>query len=269
MTKESQTSVENTTGSQSPLFGTKKCFIAAPIGANGSEDRRRSDLVKRYIIDEAVQPLGYTTVRADEIDKSGEITTQIVSDLIEADLLIADLTGQNANVFYELAIRHSFRKPYIQIIEDGDELPFDVRAFRTVFVNHRDLESAAEAREAIKRMIQDIESGGDVQSPVTHAVNRQQLETSKDPGGKELAQIGEIVERIDLRMRKLESPSSRRDFREHRIINEFMQILDKVVVKKHSLMFDDLDGLKSIANMNKDPELHNFVKHLEEHALPF
>ena len=108
-------------GSQSTLFATKKCFIASPIGAAGSDERHRSNLVKKYIIDEAVNPLGYKTVRADEIDKSGEITTQIVSDLIDADLLIADLTGQNANVFYELAIRHSFRKPYIQIVEQGEE----------------------------------------------------------------------------------------------------------------------------------------------------
>src|SRR5690349_10032057 len=94
-------------GHQGTLIGSKVCFIASPIGAAGSDARRRSDLVKRYIIDEALKPLGYETRRADDIDKSGEITTQIVADLIEADLLVADLTGHNANVFYELAIRHS------------------------------------------------------------------------------------------------------------------------------------------------------------------
>lgn len=271
MTVELNSNAEAAEDGQSALFSAKKCFIASPIGANGSAERKRSDLVKTYIIDEAVCALGYETVRADEIDKSGEITTQIVSDLIEADLLIADLTGQNANVFYELAIRHSFRKPYIQIIEEGDDLPFDIRAFRTVFVNHKDLRSAAEAKETLKRMIKEIEAGGDVQSPVTHAVTRQQLETSKDPGGKELAQIGEVVERIETRMRRLEHGDSyrRREAKDRRITTELMNLLDVVVVKRRSLGLAEIETLQELSKTTNDPMLNDFVNHLSEHVAPF
>lgn len=252
---------------QTTLFRQKRCFIASPIGASGSEDRRRSDLVKTYIIDEALHPLGYETIRADEIDKSGEITTQIVADLIEADLLIADLTGHNANVFYELAIRHSFRKPYIQLIEEGEDLPFDVRAYRTVFVNHRDLESAAKAREMLANMVRDIESGADVQSPVTHAVNRQTLETSTDPRGQELAQIGQMVERIDLRLRKMETPGSRpRSGRDIAIRRRLIDLFEMAYARVE-IPWEAVAELRKISD--GEPALNKLLDRLEGDIPPF
>ncbi|MGW5267758.1 hypothetical protein ACWEQ4_03840 [Rhodococcus sp. NPDC003994] len=250
------------------LFGTKKCFVASPIGAAGSDERKRSDLVKKYVIDEALNPLGYETVRADEIEKSGEITTQIVSDLIEADLLIADLTGQNANVFYELAIRHSFRKPYIQIIEMGDELPFDVRAFRTVFLDHKDLESAAKAKETMQNMVREIEGGGDVQSPVTFAVNRQQLEHSQDPGGRELAQISEVVERIEARLRNVDAHQYGRSAAEHFIVrDELMRLLELAIAAPRVLNIDDLSLLKRLGQTDK--QIYQLYRAIEPHVVPF
>ncbi len=251
------------------LFGAKVCFIASPIGATGSDSRRRSDLVKRYIIDEALIPLGYETRRADEIDKSGEITTQIVGDLIEADLLIADLTGHNANVFYELAIRHSFRKPYVQLIEDGEDIPFDVRAYRTIFVNHKDLESAAKAKETLQNMVKDIEGGAPIQSPVTHAVNRQQLEQSTDPRGQELAQIGEAVERIDLRLRKMENPFERgpSKTRDSTIRRTLIEMLELVYFEKREIEWEAVSKLRQITD--GDPALRRFVARLEDMTPPF
>lgn len=176
--------------------GTKRCFIVCPIGKDGSDERKRSDKIKRHIIDKALRPLGYETVRADLVDKSGSITTQIVSDLISADLVIADLTGHNPNVFYELAIRHAFAKPYIQLIEEGEVIPFDVSAYRTVMVDHRDLDSAEKALETIQNMVRDIEDGDPVESPVVHAVNRQALGQSSNPEKQELAQLGESMDEL-------------------------------------------------------------------------
>lgn len=271
MTESSALPSEKFPGGQDVLFDAKKCFIAAPIGSAESEVRRRSDLVRKYIIDEALQPLGYETVRSDDIEKAGEITTQIVSDLIEADLVIADLTGQNANVFYELAIRHSFRKPYIQIVEKGEELPFDVRAFRTVFVDHKDLESAALARRSLHEMIKDIEDGGDVQSPVTHAVTRQQLESSQDPGGKELAQVAEVVERIEARMRRLESDDKqiRRGNLERQAVFVLMSLLEDAIVKKKLITGTDFDELDTLSRSMPDLKLQNFVKYMKDNVVPF
>lgn len=227
------------------LFGIKRCFIVCPIGKDGSDERKRSDKIKRHIIDKALEPLGYETVRADLVDKSGSITTQIVSDLIAADLVIADLTGHNPNVFYELAIRHAFAKPYIQLIEDGEDIPFDVSSYRTVMVDHRDLDSADAARLMIQNMVRDIEEGGPVESPVVHAVNRQALGQSSNPEKQELAQIGETMDELRREVRTLgartRSGMELQTHAEHNALRTFIQHLSET----NRLNYNDLSILRS------------------------
>jgi len=57
---------------------------------------------------------------------------QVYERLVSADLVIADLSGGNPNVFYELAVRHMTRKPFVQLLIKGEALPFDVAPERTV-----------------------------------------------------------------------------------------------------------------------------------------
>ncbi|MFC9790866.1 hypothetical protein [Rhodococcus sp. NPDC127528] len=198
-----QTDNGNSEG-QAALIGEKRCFIVCPIGPDGSDVRKRSNQIKTHIIDEALRHHSYTSVRADAIDKSGNISNQIVTELIEADLVIADLTGHNPNVFYELAIRHSFAKPYIQLMQVGQDIPFDVINYRTIFVDHQDLDSAASARQQIIDMIGQIErdqrEGKAVDTPVGQAVNLQTLGQSSDPEQREIAQLSKSVDamRVDL-----------------------------------------------------------------------
>ena len=56
----------------------KDCFVICPIGADGSEIRRRSDQLLDYVIRPVVEKLGYKAIRADEIAKPGSITPQII-----------------------------------------------------------------------------------------------------------------------------------------------------------------------------------------------
>lgn len=81
----------------------KICFVIAPIGEEGSDIRRRSDQVFKHIIAPAAKDCGYETIRADKISEPGIITSQVILHLVEDALVIADLTGRNPNVFYELA----------------------------------------------------------------------------------------------------------------------------------------------------------------------
>jgi|GEM_PF-1477730 len=146
----------------------KQCFVISPIGAPDSEIRKRSDQVLKHIIKPAVESCGYEAVRADEIAKPGMITKQILKRVAEAPLIIADLTGGNPNVFYELAIRHALQKPLIQIIEKGEKLPFDIAETRTIFYDHRDLEDADVARKEIVKCIEAIERDpSPIETPIT------------------------------------------------------------------------------------------------------
>jgi hypothetical protein len=61
------------------------------------------------IVAPAAEACGYDTIRADQIAKPGIITSQVIQHLLDDPLVVADLTGWNPNVFYELAIRHAIR----------------------------------------------------------------------------------------------------------------------------------------------------------------
>lgn len=136
------------------------CFVIAPIGEPESPTRRRSDQVMRHIIRPVVEPRGYDAVRADDIDKPGIITTQVLNHVVDSELVIADLTDRNPNVFYELAIRHAISKPFVQIIKKGEALPFDVAGTRTVFVDLQDLDNVADSIEKIGSQIDSLERAG-------------------------------------------------------------------------------------------------------------
>ena len=98
----------------------KTCFVISPIGNKGSAIRTRSDDVLNYIISPVLETLGFAPpIRSDLIEEPGIITDQIVGHLIKDDLVIADLTEHNANVFYELAVRHMTKKPVIHIARDA------------------------------------------------------------------------------------------------------------------------------------------------------
>ncbi len=169
---------------------TKTCFVIAPIGAEGSADRLRSDQVLKHIIGPSAMECGYESVRADQISEPGLITSQVIQHIVDDPLVIADLTGRNPNVFYELALRHAIKKPVVQIIHATETIPFDVAASRTVHVDHRDLDSVARAKEEIVRQIRSVEKNpDDVDTPISVAVKLQSLRKSDNPLEKSYAEI--------------------------------------------------------------------------------
>lgn len=83
------------------------------------------------VFEPACEAFGLTPVRADKISEAGDIPDQIFTYLHSADVVIADLTGGNPNVMYELGLRHTRDKITIQIGEH-ERLPFDVTTIRTI-----------------------------------------------------------------------------------------------------------------------------------------
>jgi len=122
----------------------------------------------------AAKDCGYDTTRADQISEPGIITSQVIQHVVDDPLVIADLTGRNPNVFYELAIRHAIKKPVVQIIHGAEPIPFDVAASRTIHFDRHDLDSAAKAREEKVRQIRSAEKNPkDVDTPITVALKLQ------------------------------------------------------------------------------------------------
>lgn len=148
------------------------CFVIAPIGEPNSDTRMRSDLVRDYIIAPALDQLGYQPPkRAEAIATPGTITTHIVEYLRDAPLVIADLTGHNPNVFYELGIRHLFGGPTVPIIDAHERPPFDVSALRAILVDHRNRGALEKGRDDLIASIQEMKGPhGLSDNPVSRAL---------------------------------------------------------------------------------------------------
>jgi hypothetical protein len=94
--------------------------------------------------------LGLTVIRADNFFAAHSIISDVWNAINQAQILIADCTGRNPNVFYELGIAHTLGKPVILIAQSVDDIPFDIRHIRTILYTFtprgmRDFESAVEA----------------------------------------------------------------------------------------------------------------------------
>jgi hypothetical protein len=82
------------------------------------------------LIKPALEDAGYEVSRADSLLDQQSIMRDIVQGIANADLIIADLSIVNANVFYELGLCHGLGKPTVLIAQSMDEVPFDLRSYR-------------------------------------------------------------------------------------------------------------------------------------------
>ncbi|MEM7483260.1 MAG: hypothetical protein AAF481_19000 [Acidobacteriota bacterium] len=188
------------------MTDTKPCFVIAPIGDSESSIRKRSDQVLKHIIRPAVEECGYSAVRADEIDRPGLITSQVIQRVVSDPLVIADLTDRNPNVFYELAIRHAIRKPLVQIIKKGERIPFDVANQRTVQVDHHDLDSVDAARKEIVAQVKSLEADPtELETPISVSLDLQMLRQSEDPEERSLAELVSVLTEVRSGLAKVEA----------------------------------------------------------------
>lgn len=190
----------------------KLCFVISPIGDPDSDTRKRSDQILRHVVRPAAISCGYKAVRADEIDKPGMITSQVIQHVVNDALVVADLTERNPNVFYELAIRHALRKPLVQIIHKGESIPFDVAGTRTIYVDHKDLDSVEAAKNEIVEQIKALEKdSSDIETPISVSLDLQLLRQSEKPEERSLADLVAAV--VDLRasLSKVESRIGTKD----------------------------------------------------------
>jgi len=137
------------------------------------------------------------------------ITTKIIDHIINAKLVIADLSGHNPNVFYELALRHATNKPVIQLLEEGQKLPFDVTGISTIFYNLNDLKSFKKTEEQLKNaIISSLKPDATIVSPVAVAIIIDDIingEKSKDALTiQSLLEISKKIDNMESRMCRTE-----------------------------------------------------------------
>ena len=111
------------------------CFILMPFGTKANADGSMIDFDRVYqdLITPAVRDAELEPIRADQEVTGGIIHKPMFERLILCPFAVADLTTANANVYYELGVRHAFKpSTTVQIIAEGSRLPFDVQMLRTI-----------------------------------------------------------------------------------------------------------------------------------------
>lgn len=131
----------------------KTCFVVSPIGETDGEIRSNADKLFKYIISPVCESCGFEPVRVDQINDSDSITQTIIDKLLSSELVIADISGHNPNVFFEMGYRKCTDKPIIHLKKKGETIPFDVNTVRTFEYDLTDLDNVEETKKRLEQTI--------------------------------------------------------------------------------------------------------------------
>lgn len=183
----------------------RQCFVIMPIGKGEAYQLYWNRY--EHIIEPAVENLRekdeqvFRCVRADLVTKTGSITKDLLRRLHSSDVVIADLTDLNPNVFFELGVRHALRSGTILIALKGTTPPFDLGDLRIIPYEDR-VGGEKEAIRQIQSMLRSFLSDDRPQdSPVFDAIPK----LAELVAGKENeARIADLLRERDLLKAQLE-----------------------------------------------------------------
>lgn len=128
---------------------TPECFVVMQFTEEFND-------LYRDVIKPTCANFGYKVTRADDSYTSGLIIEDITRAIREASLIIADITPDNPNVFYEVGYAHGINKPTILLSDRArQKLPFDVSGFRTLFYDNT-IGGKSEVEERLKKHLENI-----------------------------------------------------------------------------------------------------------------
>ena len=106
----------------------------------------------------ALEDAGYSVSKADDLFEASPIIVGIQESILDADLVLCEMTGRSPNVFYELGLAHAVGRPAILISNVEEDIPFDLRHIRVILYNPAIVGWEAKLREDIRLAARDTES---------------------------------------------------------------------------------------------------------------
>lgn len=149
------------------------CFVIMPFGGY-------FDIYYDRIYKVAITNAGLTPRRADDLFRPSSIVQDIWELTKSANIILADLTGKNPNVFYELGLAHALAKPAVLIAETMDDIPFDLRGLRIIVYNKNEPSWGTTLQESIEKAIEETKASPNVTIPAAFLdSNRSDVATPK------------------------------------------------------------------------------------------
>jgi hypothetical protein len=134
------------------------CFVVMPFGA--PFDERYHSVFAPAIVDAGLSP-----VRADSLFRPAPIVEDIWRLVRRAVAIVADLTGANPNVFYELGLAHAARKAAVLLADKIESVPFDLRATRVLVYRTEEADWEAKLRKSLTAALSEVVSDPDSAVP--------------------------------------------------------------------------------------------------------
>ena len=106
-----------------PMTNKPSAFLIMPFD-------EEFDAVHTGFIKPVLEGAGFSVDRADDIESQQNILRDVLEKIDHSNLIVADLTGANPNVFYELGLAHALKKPVILITQSIADVPFDLKSYR-------------------------------------------------------------------------------------------------------------------------------------------
>ena len=125
------------------------CFVVMPFDSLFQTQYER-------VVRPAIEELGLKCVRGDEIYSRANIMSDIWKSIRRSRVIVAELTGRNPNVFYEIGLAHALGKPIILLTRNEDDVPFDLKALRYRYYDVNDPYWGENLRGAIQSMVQNV-----------------------------------------------------------------------------------------------------------------
>jgi CheY-like chemotaxis protein len=147
----------------------RKCFVIMPFSLTKSCTEAQWLDIFENMIKPAVEECGYGYECTRAGLSIGNIISDILDNLNKADVVIADMTDKNPNVFYELGVRHALRNATILITQNIDDIPFDLRHYAAIKYDWTTKREKEEFGNKIKDTLSLIEKdpdGPNVMSPI-------------------------------------------------------------------------------------------------------
>lgn len=136
----------------------KKCFVIMPFSTTKNCTSDEWEDIFENMIKPAVEKSGYNYSCHKTSLMMGNIIVDILDNLNRSDLVIADLTDRNPNVFYELGVRHALRDSTILITQEIEDIPFDLRPYALIAYKWKTQKGKKSFATMIKKALKDIEN---------------------------------------------------------------------------------------------------------------
>lgn len=161
----------------------RTCFVIMPFSSTESCTEGEWDWIFENMFKPAVEGAGLEYKCRRSVATRGNLVASILQDLDDAYVVLADLTDHNANVFYELGVRHSLRDRSILVAQKSEDIPFDLQAYAYHAYDWKTEEGRAELAKKLSQLLAEIDTNPErPDNPVSDFLGRtRELTTAPTP----------------------------------------------------------------------------------------